>query len=146
MHVLKGEKIDGIPLDRFIEDFEEDTLYLIDLQPYLRGEMSFRVYDELSGLFKLWIDAAPRRHYDVMDILVGGGDVAIIHESFMRDAEIKKALEVTENIILKSFTPLRIESFLSMGGERVITSKHLAQGVQGEVYVMTGGEVCQWRS
>ncbi len=146
MHTLKGGRIDGVKIDEFLDGFEDSILYLIDVDSYLGGEMNFRVYAELSGLFPLWIDAAPRRQYDIMDILVGGGDYAVAHEHFIPEAELREILQLTENVILKSFEPLFIAKFLSWGGRKVLTSEKLAPAAGPEAYVMRGGEICPWRS
>ena len=146
IHTVKDSRLDGFELDTFLDNFEGNTLYIIDIDSYNRREMNLKIYDELSGLFELWIDAAPRRHYDVMDILVIGGNKAIIDSNFMRDKEIKKTLELTDNVILKSYDRERIENFIMLRGEEIITSKHIADYVDAKKYIMKGGELCPWRN
>ena len=146
IHTVKDSRLDGLELDAFLDNFEGDILYIIDIDSYNRREMNLKIYDELSGLFELWIDAAPRRHYDVMDILVIGGNKAIIDSNFMRDKEIEKTLELTDNVILKSYDRGRIENFIMLGGEEIITSKHIADYVDAKKYIMKGGELCSWRN
>jgi len=146
LHTIKGGRIDGMSISKFVEVNEESLLYLLDIDSYLGREMNFKIYDELSGIFELWIDAAPRRHYDVMDILVSGGNMAIIMDHFMKPREIEKSVEITENIILKSFSFEIIEKFIMVGGKKVITSPNIASLLSGEIYVLKGGEICPWKN
>jgi len=141
---LKSGKIDGMNIDDFIEKNEENTLYLLDIDSYLGSEMNFKIYDELSGIFDLWIDAAPRKHYDVMDILVSGGNMAIISDYFMKYKEIEKSVELTENIMLKSYNVEIIEKFIMIGGKKIITSFSIAPLLSVKTYVFKGGEICLW--
>ncbi|AGB04919.1 hypothetical protein AciM339_1049 [Aciduliprofundum sp. MAR08-339] len=145
MHAVVHGKIDGKRIDDFVESFDEDLLYLIDVDSHNGGEINFKVYDELSGLFEMWIDAAPRRHYDVMDVLVIGGNKAVITPYFTRWKEITRAIELTENTVLKSYNIEDIGRFLSMGGKEVITSVRMAPLVHANTYVLKGGEICPWR-
>ncbi len=146
IHLVKGGKIDGMGVDEFLEDVNEGILYLLDVDSHNGREMNFKVYDEFSGIFQLWIDAAPRKHYDVMDILVSGGNMAVVNDHFMREGEIEKILELTENVILKSYRFESIEKFIRLKGKIVITSENLAPLVPAETYVFKGGEICPWRN
>jgi len=146
IHTVRDSHIDGFKIDKFLDNFEEDVLYMIDIDSYNRREMNLKVYDELSGLFELWIDAAPRRHYDVMDILVIGGNKAIIDSNFMTDREMEIILELTDNVVLKSYDIGRIENFIMLGGKEVITSRKLADYVHAKTYIINGGEMCLWRN
>ncbi len=145
IHTVKDSRLDGSGLDAFLDNFEGNVLYIIDVDSYNKREMNLKTYDELSGLFELWIDAAPRRYYDVMDILVIGGNKAIIDSNFMRDKDIEKILELTDNVILKSYDKRRIENFIMFGGKEIITSKNLANYVNTRTHIIKGGELCLWR-
>lgn len=142
--VMRG-KIDGKKIDEFVESFDGEVLYLLDVDAHKGSEMNFKIYDELSGLFDMWIDAAPRRHYDVMDVLVIGGNKAVITPYFTMWKEIEKAIEITDNVILKSYDVGEIDKFLSMGGKEVITSARMAPIIKASTYVLKGGEICLWK-
>ena len=146
VHTVKDSRLDGLKLEDFLDNFEGETLYILDIDSYNRREMNLKIYDELSGLFELWIDAAPRRHYDVMDILVIGGNKAIIDSNFIKYREVEKILELTDNVILKSYDRERLENFIMLGGREVITSKKLADYINAKTYIMKGGELCLWKN
>ena len=146
MHNVRNGRIDALSPENFVERSEESILYLLDIDSHMGKEMNFKIYDALSGIFELWIDAAPRRHYDVMDILVSGGNIAIISDHFMKYKEIEKSVELTENVMLKSYKMESIEKFIMIGGKGILTSSRLAPLLSGKVYVFKGGEVCPWRN
>ena len=146
IHTVKNGKIDFLSVGEFVEECTESTIYLIDVDSHNHREMNFRVYDVLSGIFELWIDAAPRRHYDVMDVLVSGGNIAIISDYFMKEKELRASLELSENLIFKSYQLDKIEKFITWGGKRVITSRSIAPFVSVERYIMRGGEICLWKN
>ncbi len=146
IHTIRAGKIDGKDPGDFAEECEESTLYLIDIDAHNRREMNFKVYEELSGIFELWIDSAPRRHYDVMDALVIGGAKVTVTPHFIRWREIERALELTENIVLKSYRREDIEKFVERGGKEIITSTRMAPMISSEVWVLKGGEICKWRT
>ncbi len=146
MHTVKNSLIDGIKIDDFLEIFEDEAIYLLDIDSYNRHEMNLKVYDELAGLAELWIDAAPRRHYDVMDILITGGNLVVIHENFMNWREINRAIELTENLALKSYSIENIEKFVTLGGNIIITSSKIAEYINVKSYIIRGGEICLWKN
>ncbi len=147
VYPVRRKRIGGIKLKEFMENCEDSALYLLDIDSHRGREMNIKVYNTLSGIFEMWIDAAPRRTEDIMDLLILGASYAVISDFYMPELQIQKVLELTENVILKSYSLRNIEKFLSAGGERVITSRNIAAKLgASEVYVLTGREVCPWRS
>ncbi len=145
MHTVKRKRIDGMKIKDFIEYCEDTKLYLLDIDPYFGREMNFKVYRELSGIFDIWIDSAPRRVEDVIDALVSDAEVSVITGVYMWDP-IEEIFNITENVAMKSIYPNHISSFLEEGGEKVIVPKNMAREIEGgEKYVMRGREVCLWK-
>ena len=145
VHTVKRKRIDGMKIKDFIEYCEDTKLYLLDIDPYFGREMNFKVYRELSGIFDIWIDSAPRRVEDVIDALVSDAEVSVITGVYMWDP-IEEIFNITENVAMKSIYPNHISSFLEEGGEKVIVPKNMAREIEGgEKYVMRGREVCLWK-
>ena len=145
VHTVRRKRIDGMKIKDFIESCEDTKLYLLDIDPYFGKEMNFKVYRELSGIFDIWIDAAPRRVEDVIDALVSDAEVSVITGVYMWDS-IAEIFNMTENVAMKSIYPNHISSFLEEGGEKVIVPKNMANEIEGgEKYVMRGREVCPWK-
>ncbi len=144
MHLVRKKRVDELKVDQFIESCEEDTLYLLDVDTYFGREMNFKVYRELEGIYKLWIDATPRVIEDVMDVLISNADMAVITGIYFRD-DLEELLELTESVTMKSIFTEDIENFLSVGGYTVITSPiilKVLKNVNG--YIFRGKEVCRW--
>ena len=147
IHHVRRKRIDNMRLDEFIDECDEKTLYLLDIDPYMGREMNFKVYRELEGIYELWIDSAPRSSEDVMDILVSGGNMAVIMREFLMDGEMEKIVEMTENIALKSIFIEYLKEFVNMGGKKIISSEiakfeFVDSGLK--VYTIKNGEVCRW--
>ena len=144
VHLVRKKRVDGKKIDDFIEECEDDTLYLIDLDPYFGREMNFRVYRELEGIFKMWIDSSPRVVEDVMDMLISSADMAVISGIYLRD-DLEEILNLTDNVAMKSIFDKDIENFLNHGGYTIITSPRILRKVKNvKGYVFRGKEVCPW--
>ena len=144
IHIVRRKRIDGEKIDDFVENCDEDTLYLLDLDTYFGREMNFRVYRELEGIYRMWIDSSPRIIEDVMDVLISSADIAVITGIYFRD-DIEELLNLTENVAMKSIFDEDIENFLNQGGYTIITSPRILRKVKNvEGYVFRGKEVCPW--
>ena len=144
VHIVRRKRIDGEKIDDFVENYEEDTIYLLDLDTYFGREMNFRVYRELEGIYRMWIDSSPRIIEDVMDVLISSADIAVITGVYFRD-DIEELLDLTENVAMKSIFDEDIENFLNHGGYTIITSPRILRNVKNvEGYVFRGKEVCPW--
>ncbi len=147
LHTVKRKRIDGMKIKEFVENCNESTLYLLDVDSHRGHEMNFKVYRSLSGIYEMWIDAAPRRSEDIMDILVIGGEYAVINDLYLYPLVLEDTLKMSDSVIYKSYNLKRIEKFTGMGGEKVLTSLRLAPSVFApKIYVLRGGEVCPWRN
>jgi len=147
VYPVRRKKIGGLKIKEFIENCEDSKLYLLDIDAYMGREMNIKVYNELSGIFDMWIDAAPRRVEDVMDLIVLGAQYAVLNDVYMKGKTIMKTLELTENIVLKSYNTGRIEKFIKNGGKIIITSARIASTLNTErTYIFEGREVRAWKN
>lgn len=147
VYPVRRKKIGGLKIREFIESCEDSKLYLLDIDAYMGREMNIKVYNELSGIFDMWIDSAPRRVEDVMDLIVLGAQYAVLNDFYMEEERIMKTLELTENIVLKSYNAGRIEKFIKNGGKIIITSPRIASTLNMErIYVFEGREVRAWKN
>ncbi|RLF39869.1 MAG: hypothetical protein DRN00_00860 [Thermoplasmata archaeon] len=74
--------------DKFISgepSFKGEFLYIMDIGGLLRNEPSLELYQKISPLIPLWIDSAPRRYEDVMDIVVAGASKVTIRREIFED-------------------------------------------------------------
>ena len=77
-YVKDGKFISGSPE-------KNKLLYIIDIGGLLKNNPSFELYQKLSTLTSLWIDSAPRRFEDVMDIVIVGASRVTIRKGVFRD-------------------------------------------------------------
>ncbi len=147
VYPVKRKKIGGMKIKEFMENCSERELYFLDIDAYMGREMNIKVYNSLAGIYDMWIDAAPRRVGDVMDLLIMDAKYAVINDIYMRREEMQRVLELTDNVILKSYDTKSIEKFLEWGGRKILTSEKIASYLKdGELYVFRGKEVCLWKS
>ncbi len=145
IHLVRKKKIDGMRIDEFVENCDESKIYLLDMDPYFGKEMNFKVYRELSGIYNIWIDAAPRNVEDVMDILVSDADFAVITGVYFRDP-LEELLEITENVAMRSIFKKYVDEFINAGGKIVILPRNMIKQVEAESrYVIGTREVCLWK-
>ncbi len=147
IHNVRRRRIDNKRINDFIEECDEKKLYILDIDSYLGREMNFKVYRELEGIYEIWIDSAPRINEDVMDILVSGGNIAVLMKEFLRKKELEKIIEVTDNIALKSIFMENIKEFINMGGKIIISSVNMGYEIKDvELYTIRNGMVCRWKT
>jgi hypothetical protein len=146
IHTVRRKRIDGMKVDEFVERYEHSKVYLIDVDPHLGREMNFKVYRELSGIYDMWIDAAPRKVEDVVDVLISDAEIAIITGAHFRDS-YEEVLEIAENVALRSIYPNEVNAFIRAGGKIVILPRNIIEGIDAETrYVIGSREVCRWRN
>ncbi len=145
VHLVRKKRIDGMRIKDFVESCDESRVYLLDIDPYFGREMNFKVYQELAGIYDLWIDAAPRRVEDVMDSLISDAELAVITGVYFWDS-YEELFEITDNVAMKSIFPNHISEFVKAGGKIIIVPKNMTTVSNGgEVYEFRGREVCPWK-
>ncbi|MGC8562232.1 MAG: hypothetical protein ACP5UZ_02145 [Thermoplasmata archaeon] len=102
-----------------LEKYESGPLWLID-EDYKRGrELNFRRYDDLSGIYELYLDAEISRVDDVADSITGGATMVTISESIEKE-KLRAALFYTDSLILYVRNNMELaDFFFSNGGQRV---------------------------
>lgn len=111
-----------------LEKYESGPLWLID-EDYKKGrELNFRRYDDLSGVYELYLDAEISRVDDVADSITGGAAMVTISESIHKD-KLRSALFYTDSLILYVRDNREIaDFFFSNGGSRVYSDSLMFNG------------------
>src|SRR4030042_4855506 len=81
---------------------EDDLLYVIDLDGLEKDKSNLDIYQKLSKKYQLWIDAAPRKLGDVVDIFMAGATNITLRKTFYPQVNIERIREVTENKIYEN--------------------------------------------
>jgi uncharacterized protein related to proFAR isomerase len=78
---------------------ENELLYVIDLDGIEKDESNLDIYQNLSKKYRLWIDSAPRKLGDVVDVFMAGAENITLRKTFYPDVIIERIRELTENKI-----------------------------------------------
>ena len=81
---------------------EDDLLYVIDLDGIEKDESNLDIYQKLSKKYQLWIDAAPRKLGDIVDIFMAGATNITLRKTFYPQVNLESIRKVTENKIYEN--------------------------------------------
>ncbi len=111
-----------------LEMYESGPLWLVD-EDYKNGrELNFKTYDELSGIYELYLDAEISQVDDIADSITGGATMVTLSESMDRE-KLRRALFYTDSLILYVRSNREIaDFFLSSGGRRIYSDSMLFEG------------------
>ncbi len=119
---LSRKKIDEVDA---LDKYESGPLWLID-EDYKNGrELNFKKYDELSGIYELYLDAEISSVDDVADAITGGATMVTV--SAMMDREkLRRALFYTESLVLYVRDKREVaDYFFANGGNKVYSDTYL---------------------
>ncbi|MEM0133979.1 MAG: hypothetical protein QXU18_01955 [Thermoplasmatales archaeon] len=102
-----------------LEKYESGPLWLID-EDYKKGrELNFKRYDDLAGVYELYLDAEISHVDDVADSITGGATMVTISESMERE-KLKAVLFYTDSLIFYFRGNMDLaDFFFANGGSRV---------------------------
>ncbi|MCL4446945.1 MAG: hypothetical protein M0Z77_01445 [Thermoplasmatales archaeon] len=108
-----------------LEKYESGPLWLVD-EDYKNGrELNFKKYDDLSGVYELYLDAEISQVDDIADSITGGATMVTVSEAMERE-KLRKALFYTDSLILyvKNNNEV-VNYFLANGGSKVYSDSIL---------------------
>lgn len=114
VYVEQGQAVVGGERSRAVRTLRElrgehDLLYVIDLDGYRRNRANIDVYKTVSRKAFLWLDAAPRRVEDVIDLVVAGA-VRVTLGDGQRDDDLRQLMDMVESdLYLRSKQPVQAE-------------------------------------
>jgi hypothetical protein len=122
---LSKKKIDQVDA---LDKYESGPLWLID-EDYKNGrELNFKRYDELSGIYELYLDAEISSVDDVADAITGGATMVTVSEMMDRE-KLRRALFYTESLILYIRDKREVaDYFFANGGNKVYSDTYLFDG------------------
>ncbi len=119
---LSRKKIDEVDA---LDKYESGPLWLID-EDYKNGrELNFKKYDELSGIYELYLDAEISSVDDVADAITGGATMVTVSEMMDRE-KLRRALFYTESLVLYVKDKREVaDYFFANGGNKVYSDTYL---------------------
>ncbi|MCL5874787.1 MAG: hypothetical protein M1161_05570 [Candidatus Thermoplasmatota archaeon] len=111
-----------------LEGYESGPLWLVD-EDYKSGrELNFKRYDDLSGLYELYLDAEITQVDDIADAITGGSTMVTVSENIEKE-KLKRALFYTDSLILYIRNRSEIaDFFIENGGSRIYSDTQLFDG------------------
>lgn len=95
--VINNKKIKNFEL---LEKLKEDELlYLIDIDGIEKNKSNLDIYQKLSEKYQLWIDNAPRKLGDIVDVFMTGAVNITLRNTFYSNIKIENIREITDNKI-----------------------------------------------
>ncbi|MGC8645038.1 MAG: hypothetical protein ACP5UO_02065 [Thermoplasmata archaeon] len=110
--------------------YESGPLWVIDEDFKSGKELNFAMYDDLSSLYKLYLDAEVSHVDDIEDSLTAGAEMVTISEKTGRD-RLRDMLSITEAIILYIREDVgKAYYFLQNGGSYVFSDLEIINGAR----------------
>lgn len=105
--------------------YESGPLWIQDNDVKRGRELNFRIYDELSGLYEIYLDAELKYEDDVADSITAGATMVTISESIDGD-KMKRMLFYTDSLIFYLRRDSRLcDFFINNGGMYVYSDSLL---------------------
>ncbi len=105
--LLEGEHGSAVETLRELRG-EHDLLYVVDLDGHRRNRANLDVYKKVSRKAFLWLDAAPRRVEDVIDLVVAGAARVTLGDA--SDDDLGRLVDMVESdLYLRSERPLQAQ-------------------------------------
>lgn len=105
---VAGERSSAVEALRELRG-EHDLLYVVDLDGYRRNRANIDVYKTVSRKAFLWLDAAPRRVEDVIDLVVAGA-VRVTLGDGQPDDDLRQLMDMVESdLYMRSKQPVQAE-------------------------------------
>ena len=96
-----------------ISDKKVEHVYLMDLDGWFANQPNLELYQKLSYSSSLWIDSAPRRFEDVMDVVVAGAERITIREDTYRD----DTKQIFDEIEIEKFIGISLSDSMNQPSE-----------------------------
>lgn len=125
-----------------MERYESGPLWVFD-EDYKNGrELNFKRYDDLSGLYELYLDAEISHVDDIADAITGGATMVTMSESMSKE-KMKKALFYTDSIILYTKGNRDVLSFfIANGGNYAYSDSVLIDRIQAQFTTKLNCDIC----
>jgi len=106
--VVEGERSSAVETLRELRG-EHDLVYVVDLDGVRRNRANIDVYKAVSKKAFLWLDAAPRRVEDVIDLVVAGATRVTLDDA-LSDDDLQQLVDMVESdLYLRSERPMQTE-------------------------------------
>jgi hypothetical protein len=106
--VVEGKRSSAVEMLRELRD-GHDLVYVVDHDGHRRNRANIDVYKAVSRKAFLWLDAAPRRVEDVIDLVVAGATRVTLDDA-MRDDDLRQLIDMVESdLYLRSAQPVPAE-------------------------------------
>lgn len=97
--ILESPHSDLASYRTMLEPYKDTVIYLLDMDGTEKNRPNLDVYQHLTGMYTLWVDAGPRRLGDVVDILMAGASRVTIRPDRWDITDLTVLRDITENLL-----------------------------------------------
>lgn len=110
-----------------LDKYESGPLWVIDEDFKSGRELNFKRYDDLSGLYEIFLDGEFKHEDDIADAITAGAAMVTLSENVDRE-RIKKILFYTESLILYvNSNEGSADFFFDVGGQSIYSDSFVFQ-------------------
>ena len=112
---VEGKRLRAVEALKELRD-EHDIVYVLDMDGIHHNRANIDVYKKVSKKAFLWLDAAPRRVEDVIDLVVAGATRVTLQDG-MHDDDLRQLVDMVEgDLYLRSEHPVQAERRIQQFG------------------------------
>lgn len=112
-------------VEELVKSTHSEVLYLYDYDSFLGKEFNFKYYSDLGDIYKLWIEANLKKIRDVVDVLIAGGEIAVIDPQSKFYKSNDEIFKYTDHVAIKLDGPVDLKKYKLIGGKYVIYNKDI---------------------
>jgi uncharacterized protein related to proFAR isomerase len=90
----------GVLLNRL----QSSTAYVFDEDGVTKNQPNLSIYQKLSGISDIWLDAGPRGVDDIVDEVFSGANRVVIRPTLWKERNLKEVVDITENELMSFYS------------------------------------------
>ncbi len=82
---------------------QSSAVYVFDEDGVTKNQPNVSIYQKLSGISDIWLDAGPRNVDDVVDEVFSGANRVVIRPALWEERNLKEVVDITENELMSFY-------------------------------------------
>ena len=87
-------------LRSLLKRLNETAVYVLDEDGIAKDHPNVSLYQRLTSVAELWVDAGPRRVDDIVDDLFSGAHRIVIRPGLWNEVDLQSVIDITENELM----------------------------------------------
>ena len=93
-------EISSSELRSILHRLQGSMIYVFDEDGIHKNHPNVSIYQRLSGVAELWVDAGPRNIGDIVDDVFSGANKLVIRPDRWREHDLQSIIDITENELM----------------------------------------------